>query len=101
MMVLLGYLEKTLFLCGVMIRYSAMINNLSITDMYMSVLISLSVDEKLDLISKLTDSIRNMQKEKTIESADPFACYHGNWGDDLSAEELRKSHTFTRNIDNW
>ena len=101
MMVPLGYLEKTLFLCGVMIRYDAMINKLSITDMYMSVLISLSVDEKLDLISKLTDSIRNKQKEKAIESADPFACYHGNWGDDLFAEELRKSHTFTRNVDNW
>ena len=101
MRVLLGFLEKTLFLCDVMLRYSAMINNLSITDMYMSVLISLSVDVKLDLISKLTDSIRNIQKEKTIESVDPFACYHGNWEDDLSAEELRKSHTFTRNIDNW
>lgn len=47
-----------------------MINNLSITDMYMSVLISLSVDEKLDLISKLTDSIRNNKRTETIESVD-------------------------------
>ena len=55
-----------------------MIKNLSITDMYMSVLISLSVDEKLDLISKLTDSIRNNKQTKVLESADPFACYKGD-----------------------
>ena len=36
-----------------------MVGNISITDMYMSVLSSLSVDEKLDLIAKLTNSIRN------------------------------------------
>lgn len=65
-----------------------MINILSIIDMYMSVLISLSVDEKSDLISKLTDPIRNKQKEKAIESADSSFYHHGNWGDDLSAEEL-------------
>ena len=35
-----------------------MVGNISITDMYMSVLSSLSVDEKLDLIAKLTNSIR-------------------------------------------
>lgn len=82
-----------------------MIKNLSITDMYMSVLISLSVDEKLDLISKLTDSIRNNKRTETLESADPFACYKGDWGNELSAEEyaenLRKSHTFNRTVDIW
>ena len=35
------------------------VRNISITDMYMSVLSSLSVDEKLDLIAKLPNSIRN------------------------------------------
>ena len=34
-----------------------MVGNISITDMYMSVLSSLSVDEKLDLIAKLTNVI--------------------------------------------
>ena len=42
----------------------------------MSVLSSLSVDEKLDLIAKLTNSIRNTYtKEQDIETEDPFACY--------------------------
>ena len=82
-----------------------MIKNWSITDMYMSVLISLSVDEKLDLISKLTDSIRNNKQTKVLESADPFACYKGDWGNEISPEEyalnLRKSHTFNRTVDTW
>lgn len=82
-----------------------MINNLSITDMYMSVLISLSVDEKLDLISKLTDSIRNRKQTEVVETADPFACYKGDWGNELSpqeyAEGLRESHTFNRTVENW
>ena len=73
--------------------------------MYMSVLMSLSVDEKLDLISKLTDSIRNCNQTETIESADPFDCYKGDWGNELSPQEyadcLRKSHTFNRTVENW
>ena len=68
--------------------------------MYMSVLSSLSVDEKLDLIAKLPNSIRNTYtKEQDIETEDPFACYEGDWGGNMSAEEyaddLRKSRTFT------
>ena len=82
-----------------------MIKNLSITDMYMSVLVSLSVDEKLDLISKLKASIRNNKRTDTLELDDPFACYKGDWGDELTsedyAESLRKSHTFNRTVDTW
>ena len=83
-----------------------MVGNISITDMYMSVLSSLSVDEKLDLIAKLPNSIRNTYtKEQDIETEDPFACYEGDWGGNMSAEEyaddLRKSRTFTRTIDTW
>ena len=54
----------------------------------MSVLSSLSVDEKLDLIAKLTNSIRNTYtKEQDIETEDPFARYEGDWGGNMSAEE--------------
>ena len=56
--------------------------------MYMSVLSSLSVDEKLDLIAKLPNSIRNTYtKEQDIETEDPFAGYEGDWGGNMSAEE--------------
>ena len=65
-----------------------MVGNISITDVYMSVLSSLSVDEKPDLIAKLTNSIRNTYtKEQNIETEDPFACYEGDWGGNMSAEE--------------
>lgn len=77
-----------------------MITSLSITDMYMSVLSSLSIDEKLDLIAKLTNSIRKTNKERVVSSDDPFSCFKGDW-DDISMNDLRDSHTFTRTIDNW
>ena len=51
-----------------------MITNLSITDMYMSVLSSLSIEEKLDLIAKLTNSIRNPKETKATED-DLFASF--------------------------
>ncbi len=64
-----------------------MLGNMSITDMYMSILTSLSVDEKLDLIAKLTNSIRDVHtKERNIEIENPFACYKGDWGKEMSAE---------------
>lgn len=82
--------------------------SISITDMYMSVLSSLSVDEKLDLIAKLTNSIRDTYAKtgrKVEAEDDPFACYKGDWGKGMSAEEyandLRESHVFTRTIDTW
>ena len=59
-----------------------MIKESSITDMYMNVLSSLTADEKLDLISKLSESLRKTKKEEKV-AADPFACYKGDWEDDL------------------
>lgn len=76
-----------------------MITNLNVTDMYMSVLSSLSIDDKLDLIAKLTDSIRN-KKEVKIADEDLFAGFSGDWND-ISAESLRESRTFTRTVDTW
>ena len=76
-----------------------MITNLNVTDMYMSVLSSLSIDDKLDLIVKLTDSIRN-KKEVKIADEDLFAGFSGDWND-ISAESLRESRTFTRTVDTW
>ena len=76
-----------------------MITNLSVTDMYMSVLSSLSIDDKLDLITKLTNSIRN-KKEVKISDEDWFASFSGNWND-ISSESLRESRTFTRTVDTW
>ncbi|MBC5632030.1 hypothetical protein [Parabacteroides hominis] len=70
-----------------------MVKDISITDMYMSVLSSLTADEKLDLISKLSESLRKTKKEKKV-AADPFACYKGDWDDNLP-------RTFTRKVKSW
>ena len=70
-----------------------MIKESSITDMYMNVLSSLTADEKLDLISKLSESLRKTKKEKKV-AADPFACYKGDWDDNLP-------RTFTRKVKSW
>lgn len=76
-----------------------MITNLSVTDMYMSMLSSLSIDEKLDLIAKLSNSIRN-QKEEKAKDIDLFSCFSGDWSD-ISAEDIRESRTFTRTVETW
>ena len=70
-----------------------MVKDISITDMYMSVLSSLTADEKLDLISKLSETLRKTKKEKKV-AADPFACYKGDWDDNLP-------RTFTRKVKSW
>lgn len=65
-----------------------MVGNISITDVYMSVLSSLSVDEKPDLIAKLTNSIRNTYtKEQDIETEDPLLVTKAIGGGNMSAEE--------------
>lgn len=74
--------------------------SLSITDMYMSVLSSLSIDDKLDLIAKLTNSIRGTHKEQAVLQEDPFSCFKGDW-ENISEDGLRKSHTFTRTVETW
>ena len=57
----------------------------NIADMYMSVLSSLSVDDKLDLIAKLSSSIINATYT-TVADGDLRTMFCGEWGD---VEELR------------
>ena len=78
----------------------------SVIDMYMQVLSSLSDDEKLDLIEKLTNSLRQKRKKK-IEKTDMsvFDCFHEDWGGEGSSEEvadaLRKARHFEREVTSW
>ena len=55
-----------------------MITNLSITDMYMGVLSSLTNDEKLDLIAKLSDSMRE-KKDSNRNIKEIFASFDEEW----------------------
>lgn len=82
-----------------------MIGSIRITDMYMSVLSSLSNDEKLDLIARLSASMRKKKAVSKKKSMEVFACFHEDWGGNESpkkiAEELRKGRVFTRNMEEW
>lgn len=69
----------------------------SITDMYMSVLASLSVDDKLDLISKLSSSIKEDTRPAIVDN-DMRTMFCGEWGD---AEELRDVTYTGREVLNW
>ena len=81
-----------------------MITNLSITDMYMGILSSLTNDEKLDSIAKLSESMKEKRKPRK-DIKEIFACFNEDWGGDSTpeeiAEDLRKSRVFTREVEEW
>lgn len=78
-----------------------MITNLSVTDMYMSMLSSLSNDEKLDLITKLSESMRK-NKSNPKRTKELFSRFNEDWGGNRTpeeiAEDLRNSRVFTREV---
>ena len=81
-----------------------MMTNLSITDMYMGVLSSLTKDEKLDLIAKLSESMKTKRaSSKNVKEI--FSRFNEDWGGDKTPEdiagELRKSRVFTRTVEEW
>lgn len=86
------------------IKYYAM-GAINITDMYMEALSSLSNEEKVDLISKLSKSILAKKKGKKAKGLEMFDCLHKDWGGDRSpediAEELRKARVFERETTSW
>ena len=64
-----------------------MIGTRSITDMYMVILASLSNSDKLDLIAKLSNSMRNDAEEKRMRP-NLRTCFKGDWST-INAEDLR------------
>lgn len=79
-----------------------MITNLSVTDMYISMLSSLSNDEKLDLITKLSESMRK-NKSNPKRTKELFSRFNEDWGGNRTpeeiAEDLRNSRVFTREVE--
>ncbi|PSR04087.1 MAG: hypothetical protein BRD50_04500 [Bacteroidetes bacterium SW_11_45_7] len=75
--------------------------NTSIIEGYMQLLNSLSTKDKLELIAKLTLSVKNEMNEKKIS----FYQAYGAWDSDQPAEELikeiRDSRTFNRQIEEF
>ena len=68
-----------------------MIGTRSITDMYMVVLASLSNSDKLDLIAKLSNSMRDDADKKRMRP-NLRTCFKGDWSN-IDADNLR-SHDY-------
>lgn len=71
----------------------------SITDMYMVVLASLSNSEKLDLIAKLSNSMRDEADGKRMRP-NLRTCFKGDWNN-VDAESLRNHDYFGRKVETW
>ena len=75
-----------------------MIVTRNITDMYMVVLASLSNSDMLDLISKLSNSMREGADRKRMRP-DLRTCFKGDWND-VDADSLRNHEYHGRTIEN-
>lgn len=75
-----------------------MFETTSITDMYMLILSSLSPNEKLDLIAKLSASM----KEPFVSSKRPDlrTCFSGDWND-IDVSTLRNNEYYGRSVESW
>ena len=63
-------------------------NTLSITDIYMGVLNSLTDEDKIDLASKLLASIKKKVHPRVSDKADPFFGLSDAWDDGRAPEEI-------------
>lgn len=75
--------------------------NTKLIDSYISLLKNMSAQNKLDLISKLTDTVKTDVEKKKSDFYKAF----GGWDDKESAEELieaiKGSRTFNRTIEEF
>ena len=71
----------------------------SITDMYMVVLASLSNSDKLELIAKLSNSMRDDADKKRIRP-NLRTCFRGDWSD-VDADSLRDHDYHGRTVESW
>ena len=74
------------------------IHTANIADIYMSVLASLSVEDRLDLIAKLSSSIKNNPQAAFSSVGDLRTFFCGEWGD---VGELRDCAYTGRKVLNW
>ena len=76
-----------------------MIGTRNITDMYMVVLSSLSNNEKLDLIAKLSSSMRDGANKKRMRP-NLRTCFKGDWSD-VDTDSVRDHEYQGRTVENW
>ncbi len=72
------------------------VKNNSLADYYYQLLSSLNADSKLDLIARLSQSLRKNEKGKDIPLADLFGAYKSEESAEEIIAELRAARTFNR-----
>lgn len=95
----LGIFRIKHYLCNRKRKNTAMIGTRSITDMYMVVLSSLSNNDKLDLISKLSSSMRDGADKKRMRP-NLRTCFKGDWSS-IDADSLRDHEYHGRTVESW
>jgi GTP cyclohydrolase III len=73
--------------------------NTTIVDGYIGLLDNLSPNDKLEIISKLTDSVRTDLKNKVSSFKKAFGAFDSEKSAEEIIEEIRSSRTFTRKIE--
>ena len=75
--------------------------NITLIDGYLQMLDNLSPSDKLDLISKLTDSVKSDIKNKKSSFKEAFGAFESKKSADEIINEIRRSRTFTRQIEEF
>lgn len=74
-------------------------NNINIADYYFGFLKNLKHDSKLDLIAKLSESLKTTSKKGDVSLQSLFGAYKSEETADEIIAELRASRTFNRNTE--
>ena len=73
--------------------------NINIADYYFDFLNNLNSDSKLDLIAKLSQSLKEVEKKPTTSLQSLFGSYKSNDTAEQIIAEIRASRVFNRNIE--
>ena len=73
--------------------------NINIIDSYIELLNNLSPDSKLELISRLSQSLKSQKKPKEKSIQELFGAFMSDKSAETIIEEIRQSRTFTRQIE--
>ncbi len=74
-------------------------NNITIIEGYFRLLENLTPSNKLDLISKLTDSIKSDLTDRKSSLKNSFGAFQSDKDADQIINDIRSSRTFTRQIE--
>jgi tRNA A-37 threonylcarbamoyl transferase component Bud32 len=73
--------------------------NINIIDSYLGLLDHLSPDSKLELISRLSQSLKSQKKSEEKSVQELFGAFESEKSAEAIIEEIRQARTFTRQIE--